>query len=36
MMPLIGNTSKPMDVEIAMPKKPTKIVINALHDVLSR
>ena len=33
---LIGSTTKPIDVEIALPKKPQKFSINANHDVLSR
>ena len=33
---LIGNTSKPVSVELALPKKPQRASVNALHDVLSR
>ena len=33
---LIGSTTKPIDVEIALPKKPQKFSINANHDVLAR
>lgn len=33
---LIGNKSEPVTVEMAMPRKPTKIVANLLHDVLTK
>ena len=33
---LVGNMTKPLNVEIALPKKPKSITINALHDVLAR
>lgn len=33
---IVGNTSKPIDVELALPKKPQKFTVNALHDILSR
>src|SRR5207247_11047764 len=33
---LVGNASKPVDVELALPKKPKSVVVNAMHDVLSR
>ena len=33
---LIGNATKPITFEIALPKKPQKITINAMHDVLAR
>lgn len=33
---LVGNMTKPIDVELALPKKPKAVTINALHDVLSR
>lgn len=33
---LVGNNSEPVDVTIPMPKKPTRIVINAWSDVLTR
>jgi hypothetical protein len=33
---LVGNASKPVDIELALPKKPRSVVVNAMHDVLSR
>jgi len=33
---LTGNTSEPVDVTLPMPKKPTRILINAWSDVLTR
>lgn len=33
---VIGSTTKPLDFEIGLPKKPMKFSINANHDVLSR
>jgi hypothetical protein len=33
---LVGSQTKPIDIEIGLPKKPQKIAINSLHDVLSR
>jgi hypothetical protein len=33
---LVGNSTKPVDVELALPAKPKSVVINAMHDVLSR
>ncbi|HEX7150638.1 MAG TPA: M1 family aminopeptidase [Thermoanaerobaculia bacterium] len=33
---LIGNQTKPVEIEIALPKKPLKFTINANHDVLAR
>jgi hypothetical protein len=33
---LVGNTTKPVEFEIALPKKPQKFSINANHDILSR
>ncbi|MGK2856643.1 MAG: M1 family metallopeptidase [Thermoanaerobaculia bacterium] len=33
---IVGNTTKPIEFEIALPKKPQKITINAMHDVLAR
>lgn len=33
---LIGNSTKPVSFEIALPKKPQRISVNALHDILSR
>ena len=33
---LVGNTTQNVDVEVALPKKPKSVVINAMHDVLAR
>ncbi|MBI2214026.1 MAG: hypothetical protein HYU52_10300 [Acidobacteria bacterium] len=33
---LVGNSTKPVTFEIALPKKPQKITINTMHDVLAR
>lgn len=33
---LIGTTSQPIDVEIALPQPPRRVVINAMHEVLAR
>ena len=33
---LIGNQTKTVEFEIGLPKKPQKIAINSLHDVLAR
>jgi hypothetical protein len=33
---LVGSTTKPVTVEIALPKKPQRASVNALHDVLTR
>ncbi|HET7436063.1 MAG TPA: M1 family aminopeptidase [Thermoanaerobaculia bacterium] len=33
---LIGSTSKQIDFEIALPKKPQRFAVNSMHDVLSR
>jgi hypothetical protein len=33
---MIGSQTKPVDFEIPLPKKPQKIAVNSLHDVLSR
>ena len=33
---LVGSTTKPVTVEIALPKKPQRASVNAMHDVLSR
>jgi aminopeptidase N len=35
-MLLIGNTSKEVNVDVALPKKPKSVVVNAMHDVLAR
>jgi hypothetical protein len=33
---VIGSQTKPVDFEIALPKKPQKIALSSMHDVLSR
>ncbi|HYC91418.1 MAG TPA: M1 family aminopeptidase [Thermoanaerobaculia bacterium] len=33
---LVGNQTKPVSVELALPKKPQRASVNAMHDVLSR
>ncbi|HEX7829078.1 MAG TPA: M1 family aminopeptidase [Thermoanaerobaculia bacterium] len=33
---VVGNTSKQVDFEIALPKKPVKFTVNQLHDILAR
>ena len=33
---LIGNTSQPVDLEVSLPKRPKGVVINAMHDILTR
>ncbi|HYO76719.1 MAG TPA: M1 family aminopeptidase [Thermoanaerobaculia bacterium] len=33
---LVGNVTKPVEFEIALPQKPQKFAINSLHDVLAR
>jgi hypothetical protein len=35
-MLIVGNSTKPVDVEVALPKKPKRVLINAMHDVLVR
>lgn len=35
-MVLVGNQTKPVEFEIALPQKPMKFSINAMHDVLAR
>jgi len=35
-IPIIGSTTRPIDFEVKLPKKPGKILLNAMHDVLSR
>jgi hypothetical protein len=33
---LVGNKTENVNLELALPRKPTKIVANAMHDVLTR
>jgi hypothetical protein len=36
MLPLVGETTKPVDVKLKLPKKPRKAIINGLGEVLAR
>jgi hypothetical protein len=33
---IVGSMTKPINVEVSLPKKPKSVVINAMHDVLAR
>jgi hypothetical protein len=33
---LVGNKSQDVNIELALPRKPAKIVANAMHDILTR
>lgn len=33
---IVGSTTKPIDLEIALPKKPLKFSVNAMHDILAK
>jgi hypothetical protein len=35
-LPLIGEVSRPVDVELTLPEKPKAVRVNALHDLLAR
>ncbi len=35
-IPMVGSMTKPLDFEIKMPKKPNRLAINMMHDVLSQ
>ena len=35
-IPMIGSTTRDLDFEVRLPKKPNKISLNALHDVLAK
>jgi hypothetical protein len=35
-VPILGNSSKPIEFDIALPMKPKTITVNAMHDVLAR
>jgi hypothetical protein len=35
-MVIVGSSSKPIEFEIALPRKPLKFSVNANHDVLTR
>jgi hypothetical protein len=36
MLPILGETTKPVDVTLKLPKKPRKALVNALGEVLAR
>jgi hypothetical protein len=33
---VIGNVTKDINVEVALPRQPKAVTINAMHDVLAR
>ena len=33
---IVGSTTSKMSADVALPQKPRRVVINAMHDVLSR
>ena len=35
-IPLIGNTSKDVSLELPLPQKPKSVAVNAMHDILAR
>ena len=35
-VPIVGSSTKEINFEVALPKKPQKFTINAMHDVLAR
>ncbi len=35
-IPLVGNATKNIDVEVPLAKRPRSVVINAMHDILTR
>jgi len=35
-VPILGNSSKPIEFDAALPMKPKTVSINAMHDVLAR
>jgi len=35
-LPLIGNTTKDINVELPLPQKPKGFAVNAMHDILAR
>ncbi|HEX7705160.1 MAG TPA: M1 family aminopeptidase [Thermoanaerobaculia bacterium] len=34
-MPVVGNNRSPIEVEMALPSKPRRIVVNLMHDILA-
>jgi hypothetical protein len=35
-LPIVGNSTKPLEVDLPLPMKPKQFSINAMHDVLAR
>lgn len=35
-VPILGNSSKPIEFDVPLPMKPKTVTINAMHDVLAR
>jgi hypothetical protein len=35
-IPMIGSSTRPINFEVALPKKPRAVKINAMHDVLAK
>jgi hypothetical protein len=35
-VPMLGNMSKPIEFDVPLPKAPTSVTINMMHDVLAR
>ncbi len=35
-VPMVGNSTKPLNAVVSLPKKPRRLVVNALHEVLTR
>jgi hypothetical protein len=33
---IVGSSTKPVEFEIALPKKPQKVAVNSMHDVLAK
>ena len=36
LVPIVGSTTLPIDLTVKLPETPDRILVNALHDVLSR
>jgi hypothetical protein len=35
-IPMIGATTRTLDFEIKMPKKPSRLAVNLMHDILAQ
>jgi hypothetical protein len=35
-VPITGSTTSKLSVDVSLPQKPRRVVINAMHDVLTR